>query len=149
MKKLLTSIVITLGLLSTGCTNAQNPTQPASGNVSILTTEAFKTKIVDFDASQEWNFKGDKPAIIDFYADWCGPCKVTAPILESLAEDYKGQIDVYKVNVDNEPQLAALFGIRSIPSILFIPKEGKPQMSVGAMSREDFNEAIKTVLLTK
>lgn len=149
MKKLITSIVITLGLLSTGCTNAQNPTQPASGNVTALTTEAFKTKIVDFDASQEWNFKGDKPAIIDFYADWCGPCKVTAPILESLAEDYKGQIDVYKVNVDNEPQLAALFGIRSIPSILFIPKEGKPQMSVGAMSREDFNEAIKTVLLTK
>lgn len=149
MKKLLTSIVITLGLLSTGCTNAQNPTQPSSGNVTALTTEAFKTKIVDFDASQEWNFKGDKPAIIDFYADWCGPCKVTAPILESLAEDYKGQIDVYKVNVDNEPKLAALFGIRSIPSILFIPKEGKPQMSVGAMSREDFNEAIKTVLLTK
>jgi thioredoxin len=149
MKKLITSIVIALGLLSTSCTNAQTPAQSSSGNVTVLTTEAFKTKIVDFDASQEWNFKGDKPAIIDFYADWCGPCKVTAPILESLAEDYKGQIDVYKVNVDNEPQLAALFGIRSIPSILFIPKEGKPQMSVGAMSREDFNEAIKTVLLTK
>ncbi len=147
MKKLITSIVVALGLFTTGCTNAQNAAQPESGNVTVLTTDGFKTKIVDFEASQEWNFKGERPAIIDFYADWCGPCKRTAPILEALAGEYKGQIDVYKVNVDNEPDLAALFGIRSIPSILFIPKEAKPQMSVGAMDRADLEEAIKTLLL--
>ncbi len=148
MKKLITSIIMALGLF-TACTNAQTTESTESTNVTVMTLDDFKAKIVDFEASQEWNFKGDKPAIIDFYADWCGPCKVTAPILNSLAGEYKDQIDVYKVNVDNEPQLAALFNIRSIPSILFIPKEGKPQMSVGAMSRDDLNDAIKTILLTK
>lgn len=116
--------------------------------VKELTSEGFKDKIMDYEANpQEWNFKGERPAIIDFYAVWCGPCKATAPILESLAKVYDGQVDIYKVDVDKQQELAALFGIRSIPSLLFIPKDGQPQMQVGAMSRPDLENAIKTVLL--
>lgn len=117
-------------------------------NTTELTAEAFKAKVMDYEKNpQTWDFKGDKPAIIDFYATWCGPCKATAPILDSIAEAYKEKIDVYKVDVDKEQELAALFGIRSIPSILFIPKEGQPQMQVGAMNAQQMEEAVKTVLL--
>ncbi len=105
-------------------------------------------KVMDFKSNPKtWNFKGDKPAIIDFYATWCGPCKATAPILEEIAGDYAGQIDVYKVDVDKQRELANLFGIRSIPSILFIPKTGEPSMQTGAMNKAQFEEVIKSVLL--
>ena len=115
-----------------------------------MTLDMFKQKVMDFEKNPNgWKFEGDKPAIIDFYATWCGPCKATAPIIEELADEYNGKIDFYKVDVDQEQQLASLFGIRSIPSILFIPREGKPQMQVGAMDKAQFEEAIKTTLLNK
>lgn len=117
-------------------------------NVTELTLDAFKDKIMDYEANpKEWKYKGERPAIIDFYAVWCGPCKATAPIVNSLAEEYAGKVDFYKVDVDKQQELAALFGIRSIPSLLFIPVEGQPQMQVGAMNRMSFNEMIKNVLL--
>ena len=116
--------------------------------VTELTTSEFKKRVMDFDKHpQEWVFEGDKPAIIAFYATWCGPCKATAPILDELANDYAGKVDIYKVDVDQQQELAALFGVRSIPSLLFIPKEGKPQMQVGAMNKQQFEAAIKSTLL--
>ena len=111
-----------------------------------LTKETFIEKIFDYENSKEWNFKGERPAIIDFYADWCGPCKMVAPILEKLSGEYDGKVDIYKVDTEKEQELAAVFQISSIPSILFIPKDDKPQMAMGAMPKEGFEEAIKTVL---
>ena len=111
-----------------------------------LTQETFKQKIHDYEMNQEWKFKGDKPAIIDFYADWCGPCKMVSPILDELAAEYKGKIDIYKVDTEQEQELAAAFGIRSIPSLLFIPLHEKPQMAMGALPKASFKQAINDVL---
>ncbi len=111
-----------------------------------LTMETFKQKVFNFEESKEWKFEGDKPAIIDFYADWCGPCKIVSPILEELSDEYVGKIDIYKVDTEEQRELAASFGIRSIPSILFIPKEGQPQMAVGANSKEWFMQAFDQIL---
>ncbi len=114
-----------------------------------LTLETFKEKVFDFEVNKEWQFKGEIPAIIDFYADWCGPCKQVAPIMEELAKEYDGKIKIYKIDTDKERQLAGMFGIRSIPSILFIPKEGQPQMTTGALPKENFVELIEEVLKIK
>jgi len=111
-----------------------------------LTVETFKEKVFDYTQTKEWSFKGDKPAIIDFYADWCGPCKTIAPILEELDTEYES-IDFYKVNTETENELAATFGIQSIPSILFIPLEGSPQMALGALPKETFKKAISEILI--
>lgn len=113
-----------------------------------LTKTTFQQKIFDYETNKEWKFAGQLPAIVDFYADWCGPCKMVAPILKELAEEYKGKVDIYKVDTEQEQELAGVFGIRSIPSILFIPKTGKPQMAMGAMPKEAFIEAIDSVLLS-
>jgi len=111
-----------------------------------LTKEAFKQKIHDFEKNEDWKFKGERPAIIDFYADWCGPCKMLTPILEELAADYEGKIDIYKVDTEQEQELAAAFGIRSIPSLLFAPMDDKPQMAMGALPKSSFEQAISEVL---
>lgn len=111
-----------------------------------LSKETFVNQVFDYENEKEWNFKGDKPAIIDFYADWCGPCKMVAPVLEELAQEYKGKLDIYKVNTEQEQELSMAFGISSIPSILFIPKEGQPQMTQGALPKDSFKEVIKDVL---
>lgn len=117
-------------------------------SVQNLTIADFKKQIMDFEANpQEWKYLGDKPAIIDFYATWCGPCKATAPVLEKIAEKYDERINVFKVDVDKEQELAALFGVRSIPSLLFIPMSEKPQMATGAMMQNDFERAIANILL--
>jgi thioredoxin 1 len=113
-----------------------------------LTKATFQQKIFDYEKNKEWNFAGRLPAIVDFYADWCGPCKMIAPILKELADEYKGKVDIYKVDTEQEQELAGVFGIRSIPSILFIPKTGKPQMAMGALPKEAFIEAIDSVLLS-
>lgn len=112
-----------------------------------LTKTTFLTKVFDYENHKEWKFAGELPAIIDFYADWCGPCKMVAPILEGLSKEYEGKINIYKVDTEKEQELASVFGIRSIPSILFIPKEGKPQMAMGAMPKEGFVDAINSVLM--
>jgi thioredoxin len=115
--------------------------------VQELTAEAFKQKVMDYEKHpQEWVFEGDKPAVIDFYATWCGPCKATAPNVEKLAENYAGKVDVYKVDVDQQQELAALFGIQSIPSILFIPVKGKPQMQIGAMNYAQLENVVRGML---
>ena len=101
-----------------------------------LTKETFREKIFDFEKHKDWKFEGELPAIIDFYADWCGPCRAVAPVLEELSREYDGKINVYKVDTDKEQELAAMFGIRSIPSILFVPKEGQPQMAMGALPKD-------------
>ncbi len=111
-----------------------------------LTKETFLTKVFNYEVNKDWKFEGDKPCIIDFYADWCGPCKIVSPILEELSEEYKGKIDFYKVDTESEGELAAIFGIRSIPSLLFVPKEGVPRMAVGALPKESLISAFKEVL---
>jgi thioredoxin 1 len=111
-----------------------------------LTKETFISKVFNYEANKEWKFEGDKPCIIDFYADWCGPCKMVAPVLEELAREYDGKLDVYKVDTEKEIELASVFGIKSIPSLLFVPKDGQPQMAMGALPKETFEKAFKDVL---
>jgi thioredoxin 1 len=111
-----------------------------------ITTDEFKQKVFNWDDNSEWKYEGDLPAIIDFYADWCGPCKMVAPILEELSEQYDGRLRIYKVDTDKEQELAMAFGIQSIPSILFIPMDEKPQMAAGALPKETLEQVIKDVL---
>jgi len=111
-----------------------------------LTTDEFKKKVFDFEANQAWKFEGDLPCIIDFYADWCGPCKMVSPILDALSQEYAGKINVYKVNTDEEQALSSAFGIQSIPSLLFVPKQGEPRMSMGALPKPQILKAMKDVL---
>lgn len=114
-------------------------------SVEHLTKESFLEKIFNFEKHQEWNYQGSRPAIIDFYADWCGPCKMVAPIMEELSTEYNDLVDIYKIDTDKEQELAAAFGIRSIPSVLFIPMDDKPQMSVGALPKDGFVKGIKDI----
>ncbi|HUI11081.1 MAG TPA: thioredoxin [Bacteroidota bacterium] len=111
-----------------------------------LTKESFQEKVFNFEKNKEWTFEGELPCIVDFYADWCGPCKMVAPVLEDLSKQFAGKINIYKVDTDKEQELASVFGIRSIPSILFVPKDGNPQMAMGAMPKEAFVQAINDVL---
>jgi thioredoxin 1 len=114
--------------------------------VEFLTEESFKQKVFNFEENKDWKFEGDLPCMIDFYADWCQPCKMVAPILEELQAEYEGKINIYKVDTEAERNLSAMFGIQSIPSLLFVPKEGQPQMAVGALPKETFKKAIADVL---
>jgi len=111
-----------------------------------LTKETFKSKVFDYEKNKEWKFEGEKPCIVDFYADWCGPCKMVAPVLEELSEDFSGKLNVYKINTEEEQELASVFGIRSIPSFLFVPVSGQPQMAMGALPKDTFIKAFKDVL---
>ena len=114
-----------------------------------LDKKAFLEKIFDYEKEKEWKYLGTRPAIIDFYADWCGPCKMVAPILEKVAAEYDGKLDIYKVDTDKEQELAGAFGIQSIPSLLFIPASGQPQMARGALDRASFDKVIAEVLQVK
>jgi len=150
-------LLFSISLVAVSCSGQQK--QPASKE-KIVTIEEnkmkpitlnkadFLSKVVNYETTpNEWKYLGDKPAIIDFYADWCGPCRAVAPIMEELAEEYSGQIYIYKVDTDKEQELAGLFGIQSIPSILFIPMTGKPQMALGALPKSELKKAIAEVLL--
>lgn len=113
-----------------------------------LTKAEFLSKVANFETNPtEWKYLGDKPALIDFYADWCGPCKAIAPVLEELAAEYGDRIYIYKINTETDPELAALFGIRSIPSLLFVPMNAQPQMAAGALPKQQLKEAIDNLLL--
>lgn len=126
---------------------AQNKTSE-TGKVIKLNKEEFLKKVFNYEkSSQEWKYEGNKPAIIDFYADWCGPCRKVAPVLEELAKEYDGKIVVYKVDTEKDKELAQKFGIQSLPSLLFVPMNGKPQMAVGAIPKEDLKKAIDEFLL--
>jgi thioredoxin len=114
-----------------------------------LSAEKFKQDIFDYTQHKEWNFQGQKPAIIDFYADWCGPCQMVAPIFEELSDEYAEEITIYKVDTEVEQELAAAFGIQSIPSILFIPMDKTPMMSRGAMPKNQLKKVIEEELLVK
>ena len=114
--------------------------------MELLTTESFKEKVFNWEETQEWKFRGELPCIIDFYADWCGPCKMVAPILEKLSKEYEGKINIYKVDTEDQQELAGMFGIQSIPSILFCPVEGQPQMAMGALPKASFESTISDVL---
>ncbi len=127
----------------------------AEGGSTKLTKEKFLAEIWDYQSSpKEWKYKGDKPAIIDFYADWCGPCKIASPILEEISNEYAGKVKVYKIDTDVERELAQVFGIKGIPAFLYIPMEGKPVMTSGvARTKEDtkkmFTENVEKILLSK
>ncbi len=144
-------VALLLAACETQATNNDKNNKKENKMKTIELTKAdFLKKVMDYETNpNEWKYLGDKPAIIDFYASWCGPCKMVAPILEELAEEYDGQIYIYKVNTEEEQELAGLFGIRSIPSILFIPMGEQPQMATGAMPKSSFKEAIDKVLLKK
>jgi thioredoxin len=158
MKKILIAFMVIMTAL-TGCKakageNADSKETTTTNNKQMgaihLTKATFMEKVANFEVHpKEWKYLGDTPCIIDFYADWCGPCKAVAPILEELAKTYDGEIYVYKINTDQEQELAGAFGIRSIPSLLFVPMDGKPQMSVGALPKAQMVEAINTILLGK
>ncbi len=160
MKKTFIAFMVLMTAL-TGCKAKAGETSASAESNTIttntkkmgaihLTKETFMQKVANFEANpKDWKYLGDKPCIIDFYADWCGPCKAVAPILEELAKTYDGEIYVYKINTDEQQELAGAFGIRSIPSLLFVPMEGKPQMSVGALPKAQMVEAINSILLGK
>jgi thioredoxin 1 len=118
-------------------------------NLEHLTKETFKTKIFNYEENKDWKYEGIRPAIIDFYADWCGPCKMIAPILEELHKEYEDKLDIYKVNTEEENELSEMFGIQSIPSLLFIPVTGQPQMAKGALPKETFIQAISDIFNIK
>lgn len=161
---ILTSALLTLFWLSscggtaeskdttTGITGTEASDKTAGdvtgGKPIHLTKAEFLTKVYDFEKSPDtWVYNGSKPCIIDFYADWCKPCKMVAPIMVELASKYEGKIDIYKINTDEERELAQAFNIRSIPTILFCPVKGQPQMTQGALPKETFEKVIQDVLL--
>ncbi len=111
-----------------------------------LTKETFKEKVFNFEANKEWKYEGTKPCLIDFYADWCGPCKMVAPVLEELQKEYGDEIVIYKIDTEEQQELAGMFGIQSIPSLLFVPTDGQPQMAMGALPKASFEQAISDVL---
>ncbi len=111
-----------------------------------LTKETFKEKVFNFEDNKDWKFEGNKPCLIDFYAEWCQPCKMVAPILEELSKEYDGKIDIYKVDTEDQQELAGVFGVRSIPSLLFVPMDSQPQMAQGALPKDSLEKAINDVL---
>jgi len=117
--------------------------------IEHLTKETFLEKVFNFEQNKDWKFEGSLPCVIDFYADWCGPCKMVAPILEDLKEEYGEKLEIYKVDTEEEREISAMFGIQSIPSLLFIPIDGQPQMAMGALPKETFKQAISDVLSIK
>lgn len=158
MKKIIFACLLLATTLSACAgTTKENKTETNNSSKEVkkmgtihLTKAEFISKVANYEANpSEWKYLGDKPCIIDFYASWCGPCKTIAPILEDLAKEYDGQIYIYKVNTEEEQDLAGAFGIRSIPTLLFCPMVGAPQMAQGAMPKEGFKQAITEVLLKK
>jgi thioredoxin 1 len=146
MKKHIGSLTILLLLLFSNC-NAVNPDSKTNNNLIYLTNDSFKKLVFNYTVNKEWKYEGSKPCIIDFYADWCGPCRALSPIIEEVSKEYADKIIVYKVNTDKEQELSASLGITSLPTLLLCPQTGKPQASMGLISKETLVKAIKEVLL--
>lgn len=163
MKKIGFAILIAaMGIVA--CSNSKGKTHETApqeitlaeaGKPIQLNKQMFLDQIMDYETNQQdWVYKGDKPGLVDFYADWCRPCKITSPILDELAKEYEGKINIYKVNVDKERELAAVFGVQSIPTFLFMPQEGMPTISAGIaqtpeQTKEMFRQQIEELLLNK
>jgi len=148
MKRTFNFIAISAFVLIANC-QTQPQKQESKGDVIHLTNQTFKEKVFDYINDKDWKYKGSLPCIVDFYADWCGPCRRVSPILEQLAKDFAGQIIFYKVNTDNEQVLSNSLGITSLPTILFVPATGKPQVLFGYYPKEQILKAINEVLLGK
>ena len=168
MNKLSLIFAFTISIFFFGCTNTKGnqedsnlvvQTDATEGEENLdeedakpeyLTYETFLEKVWDFESNPEtWVYKGDTPCVIDFYADWCRPCRMVAPIMDDMAKKYEGKVKIYKIDTEKEKQLASVFRIRSIPAVLFIPKEGKPEMQTGALPKESYIEIINTKLLNE
>lgn len=141
MKRLLFLLLAAITLAGVSCRAEEKSA------IVHLDRQAFISKVIDIDQATEWKYKGDKPCIIDFYADWCGPCRMLTPTLEGIAKDYAGKLYVYKINVDEEKELAAFFGAQSIPLLIYIPMNGNPTKTVGLLPREDVEKVVKEFLL--
>ena len=162
MKKISFIIALSAGLLFFGCSNVkgkQEKSQTGTKNTEVATPDVkpeqltyndFLKNVWNFEKNpKEWIYEGTEPSVIDFYADWCGPCKRVAPIMDEMAKTYNGKVKFYKVNVDNEQKLAAVFRIQSIPAVLFIPENGKPMMQVGLLPHDTYTNIINEHLLNK
>ncbi len=153
MKKFSIPLTLVMVLLLSNC-HAGNPAKTtfntnSASKVIVLTNATFKQKVFNYDLNKSWKFEGNLPVIIDFYASWCGPCRVLSPLVEEIAKKYDGKIVVYKVDTDKEQELAQSMGISSLPTLLFIPAKGQPRSSVGAVPNETLEKAVREVLLVK
>jgi len=153
MKSIFVPVLLGMLLIFSNC-NAGSPAKTntaatGAGSVIVLTNETFKTKVFDYEKNTTWKYEGNLPAIVDFYADWCAPCRRLSPLVEEIAEKYKGKIVVYKVDTDAQQKLAQSMGISSLPTLLFIPVKGQPRSSLGALPKENLEKAIKEVLLVQ
>jgi len=151
-KKIFLSILIS-SMFFINC-KSENPvsSSPNGGNSSsivMLTNETFKKLVFNYDVNKEWKYEGDKPAIIDFYADWCAPCRQLSPLVDEIAKEYSGKIVVYKVDTEKEKALTQSIGITGLPTLLFIPAKGKPQVSMGFIAKESLVKAVNDILLVK
>ncbi len=158
MKYLFLSLSLALVLMLSNCNSASTQTKndeksennsEIKGEVIQMTNDMFKQKVFNYEINKEWKYEGTLPAIVDFYADWCGPCKMMSPSVEAVAREYAGKIVVYKVNTDNEKMLSQSLGIQSLPTLLFVPTSGKPQVSMGAIPKESLEKAINEILMVK
>ena len=149
MKRIIILAALSFTILLTNCNSTSGNANKASSAITSLTNETFKANIYNYPMNQQWKYEGKLPAIVDFYATWCGPCKKLSPLLEDLAQKYAGKIIVYRVDVDAEQQLAQSMGISSMPTLLFIPANGQPQQSVGLVSAEILEKMINEILLVK
>jgi len=153
MKLIFVPFLLGLLLVFSNC-NAGAPakttgTAGSAGSVIVLTNETFKTKVFDYEKNTTWKYEGNLPAIVDFYADWCAPCRRLSPLVEEIALKYKGKIVVYKVDTDAQQKLAQSMGVSSLPTLLFIPVKGQPRSSLGALPKESLEKAIQEVLLVQ
>jgi len=153
MKRKIFLLLVISSLFFINC-KSENPSSGDSKNTSgsaveNLTADNFKKMVFNYEVNKEWKYEGSKPAIIDFYADWCAPCRQLSPLVDEIAKEYAGKIVVYKVDTEKERALAQSMGISGLPTLLFIPAEGKPQVSMGFIPKEDLVKAVNEVLLIK
>lgn len=145
MKSIKILALLILSLLTVNCNaEAKEKKEDAKSKVIYLNAEQFKTLVFDYKNEKDWKYLGDKPAILDFYADWCGPCKMLAPHLETIQKEYGDKLQVYKINTDKERELASAFGIQSLPTIVMVPLKGQPQAAMGYRDLEGLKEMVKT-----